>query len=223
MELENKLKEWGASIVGFSQVSDAVTENLKELSCCITVGVRLMDFIVDQIDTKPTFTYFHHYRSVNFLLDQIVLKGALWISEKGFKACPVAASQTVNDMEAPYSGIFPHKTGAVRSGLGFIGKNALYIDNKYGPRIRLASILTDMPIPSSNTSASNSDLCGECNICSIKCPAGAISGNNIELGQERDKYFDAKKCSEFMNKNFKHIGRGSVCGICIKVCPKGLR
>ena len=35
-----------------------------------------------------------------------------------------------------------------------------------------------------------------------------------------ERNFDAEKCSRYMKEHFQDIGRGSVCGICIKVCPK---
>ncbi|HHX17774.1 MAG TPA: epoxyqueuosine reductase [Clostridium sp.] len=219
-ELSNKLIEWGASFVGFSNVEKSLSDSLKKLKYSITVGVRLSDFIIDEIEDKPTYTYFHHYRTVNTLIDQITLKGQLLIQDKGYKALGVPASQTVNDMEDAYSGIFPHKTAAVMAGLGWIGKSGLFISNEYGPRVRLGTILTDMNIPIKNSVLKSG--CGECKECVVNCPAMAITGASWEVGCERSSIIDAKACSDYMKEKFKHIGRGSVCGICIKVCPKGL-
>ena len=61
--------------------------------------------------------------------------------------------------------------------------------------------------------------CGDCDICKKAFPAGAISGINFEVGMNREDFFSAEKCSANM-KTYKDIGRGAVCGICIKVCPK---
>ena len=41
---------------------------------------------------------------------------------------------------------FPHKTAANMAGLGFIGKSVLFISNEFGPRVRLATVLTDAPL-----------------------------------------------------------------------------
>ena len=60
---------------------------------------------------------------------------------------------------------------------------------------------------------------GECKACVTACPAGAISGKAPCGEMKREEFFDAQLCSEYM-KNFKDIGRGSVCGLCIKACPK---
>ncbi|MBR2329862.1 MAG: 4Fe-4S dicluster domain-containing protein, partial [Clostridia bacterium] len=60
--------------------------------------------------------------------------------------------------------------------------------------------------------------CGDCTICAKACPAGAIFGEKPLTSGERN--IDPEKCSKYMKEHFQDIGRGSVCGVCIKVCPK---
>jgi epoxyqueuosine reductase QueG len=208
-----------------------VNGSFQNLHYAATVGLRLSDAIIDEITDKPTFTYFHHYRTVNSLLDLITLHGLLFIQKSGYNAVAVPASQTVNHLEDPYSGIFPHKTAAVMAGLGRIGKNGLFIHDAFGPRVRLATILTDMELPctkpalteqtaqASQAQASQTGGCQSCDRCVKACPAMALTGNVWYEGVAREEIVDAKACSDYMNKNFKHIGRGSVCGIYVKVCP----
>jgi epoxyqueuosine reductase len=216
--LKNRLCEWGASAVGFSDLAGCLPPELERLRYGVTVAVRLSDFIIDEITDRPTYTYFHHYRTVNALIDQITLRAMLFIQEAGGRALAVPASQTVNDRPDGYSGIFPHKTAAVRAGLGWIGKSGLFISSAYGPRVRLGTVLTDMPLPA--VKADPVQGCGSCRACVDSCPALAIAGNCWEKDCERSRLVDARACSEYMNAKFKHIGRGSVCGICMKVCPK---
>ncbi len=220
-ELKEKLIDMGASIVGFSNVGESLKGNLTKTGYAVTVGVRLSDYIIDEIKDKPTYTYFHHYRTVNALIDQITLRGLLLLQDRGYNAIAVPASQTVNDAEDDYSAIFPHKTAAVSAGLGWIGRNGLFISSQYGPRLRLGTILTDYPLTEENQIIDSG--CGDCNACVKSCPAMALTGNCWEKGCERSRIVDAKACSEYMNKHFKHIGRGSVCGICMRVCPKGIK
>lgn len=217
--LEEKLKEWGASFIGFSDVGEKLPQNLSRLKYAITIGVRLSDFIIDEITDRPTFTYFHHYRTVNALIDQVTLRGMLLIQEAGHKAVAVPASQTVKNGADSYSGIFPHKTAAVMAGLGWVGRNGLFVGASCGPRVRLGTILTDMELA---VEADEMEVaCGECRKCVDNCPAMALTGNRWTKGGSRSDIVDAKACSDYMNEKFKQIGRGSVCGICIKVCPKG--
>jgi len=216
-ELETLILGLGASFVGYSNVHDSLPDTLKKYPNAITFGVRLSDAIIDEIEDKPTYTYFNHYRSVNTLIDQISLRIVLAITQNGFDAYSIAASQSIPSSLVPYSGVFPHKTGAVIAGLGWIGKNGLFIHKDFGPRVRLGSVLTDFEIFSANTVYESK--CSSCNSCVNACPALALTGNEWQIGSERDHIVDAKACSEYMNQRFKHIGRGSVCGICIKVCP----
>jgi epoxyqueuosine reductase QueG len=105
---------------------------------------------------------------------------------------------------------------ATRAGLGFVGKSGLFLSEKYGSKIRLATVLTDMPLKSEKPMLENG--CGDCQICKNACPAGAIFGQLPTTDGERN--FDPEKCSKYMKEHFQDIGRGSVCGVCIKVCPK---
>jgi epoxyqueuosine reductase len=218
-KLQHKIRDWGASISGYSWVGDKMPERLEKLEYAITIGVRLSDYIIDEITDRPTYTYFHHYRTVNSLIDHIALKTMLMIEENGYYAVAVPASQTVHDVEEKYSAIFPHKTAAVRAGLGWIGRNGLFVSVDYGPRVRLGTVLTDMKLPVNGGMADSA--CGECRKCVESCPAMALTGNCWQEGCERGHVVDARACSEYMKANFKHIGRGSVCGVCIKVCPHG--
>lgn len=216
-ELEEFILGLGASFVGTSKVVNCLPDELKKYQYAITFGIRLSDAIIDEIDDKPTFTYFNHYRSVNTMIDQLSLRLVLAINQKGYNAYSIAASQSIPTSKVPYSGIFPHKTGAVLAGLGWIGKNGLFIHKEYGPRVRLGTVLTDLEVVCDSTIMKSQ--CGACNKCVSSCPALALTGKAWTYGSERSQIIDAKACSEYMNQKFKHIGRGSVCGICIKVCP----
>lgn len=236
-ELNNFLNNLGVSFWGISKYENSDNFNLEKMPFVLTLGIRLLDTVIDEISDKPTYTYFNHYRTVNSFLDQSALRTAMFIQEKGFSAHTIAASQSIPDSKVPYSGVFSHKTGAVLSGLGWIGKNGLFIHRNFGPRVRLVTIFTDMPfelIGGNNTDfilseteagldemkliKDNQELCKNCNECVKACPAMAIKGKIWRPGVLRDEIIDPRACSEYMNKHFKHIGRGSVCGICIKVC-----
>ncbi|MEQ2130071.1 4Fe-4S double cluster binding domain-containing protein [Caldanaerobacter subterraneus KAk] len=217
--LEKKIKEWGASLVGFSNLEEIVPENLSDIPYGISIVIKLSDRIVDEITDKPTHTYYHHYRAVNNLIDLITLRTVLLLEEWGYKALAVPASQSIADL-GEYRGLFPHKTAATRAGLGWIGKNGLLVTEEYGPRVRLGTVLTNMPLRTGTPITQS--RCGSCRICVDACPAMALYGTLWKEGIPREVIVDAKACSEYM-KNFKHIGRGHVCGICMEVCPYGKR
>ena len=62
MEFQNQLKEYilslGISDVGFAKIEDFDNEQMKY---AISFVVRLSKDVIDEIDSAPTHTYFHHY------------------------------------------------------------------------------------------------------------------------------------------------------------------
>lgn len=200
------LKNEGIEEVGFAKVD-------YELPYAISIVIPLSKFVLSKITDQPTFEYFHHYRTVNAFIDRVLLRCGLEIGKQGYNYICVGASQSTGG----YVSHFPHKTAARLAGLGYIGKSCLFVSEKYGPAVRLGTILTDMPF---DTGSPLDKDCGNCTICKENCPAMAINGVNYRDGINREEMYDAKACSEYMKKQFQHIGRGAVCGICIKNCPK---
>lgn len=216
---ETKLKELanllGADLVGFCKLPTPPVAELPSHVYAVSIGVKLTDSILKTIENAPSFVYFQHYRTANTLLDQIAFRLSREIEKVGYNALPVAASQSLGKNN-PYRGVLPHKTAAVLSGLGFVGKSGLFLSTEYGSKVRLATVLTDLPVTSEIPVIENG--CGDCKLCQQACPAGAIYGTLPTMDGERN--FDAEKCSNYMKTHFQDIGRGSVCGVCIKVCPK---
>ncbi|SMP41253.1 4Fe-4S double cluster binding domain-containing protein [Anoxynatronum buryatiense] len=222
LELSRLLKEAGADLVGFGQVGPWLPADLTDLPVAISAAVHLSGRIIEEISMTagPTQTYFHHYRSVNTLLDQMALKAMLQIQRWGYEAMAIPASQSLNEKEQRYRGRFQHRLAATRAGLGWIGKNSCLVTPAYGPRVRLVTILTNMPLATDDPVTES--RCGECRRCADACPAGALAGNlQWTPGLEREALVDPSLCSHHMKKAYQHIGRGAVCGICFRVCPWG--
>jgi len=214
-ELKTLAHTLGADIVGFCDLGQSPVPTLPHLRYAMSLGVKLSDGVLKTIDDAPSFVYFQHYRTANALLDNVAFRLARKIEELGGESLPIAASQSLGKNN-PYRGIYPHKSAAVLSGLGFVGKSGLFLSEQYGSKIRLATVLSSIPFTAELPVIENG--CGTCNVCQKACPAGAIFGEKPTVNGQRN--FDAEKCSKYMKEHFQDIGRGSVCGICIKVCPK---
>ena len=214
-ELKKAALEYGADIVGFCKLPSPPIKELPKLTYAVSVGVKLSDAVLSTIESQPSFMYFQHYRAANALLDNVAFRLGGLLEKAGFSSFPIAASQSLGKNN-PYCGVVPHKTAAVLSGLGFVGKSGLFLSTEYGSRVRLATILTDMPLENELPVIENG--CGDCTVCMRACPAGAIFGEKPTTDGERN--FDPEKCSKYMKEHFQDIGRGSVCGVCIQVCPK---
>ena len=217
-EIEKMLRETGAD-VGFSRPDDAP----EGLGTAITIAVPLLDAVVDEIDGGPTHTYFHHYRTVNAFIDQALLRAALMLQREGCRALPIPASRTLYEGgKRTHVGRYPHKKAAVLAGLGTCGKNSLFLHRVFGPRVRLGTLFTDCPFEEA-AQEPPACACGNCRACVDACPAGAILGGQWRPGIEREEIFDAGRCNDYMRAHFMHIGRGAVCGVCMRVCPAGKR
>ncbi|MBR1676414.1 MAG: epoxyqueuosine reductase [Clostridia bacterium] len=216
-EIEQKLKDGGAALVGFCEIDESPIKGQGNLKYAVSIAYKLSDAVLKTIEDRPSIMYFQHYRAVNARLDQLSLDVVKMIEDEGYNAFPIAASQSTNDDKSAYRGVFSHKKAAVLSGIGYIGKSCLLLTKEYGSKVRFATVLTDMQLISQRQKITGG--CGSCTVCRDNCPAGAISGIEYVEGMSRDDFFDAAKCSDHM-KSYKDIGRGAVCGICIKVCPK---
>ncbi len=217
--LRQRLLYEGLCEVGCSRIDETVPPDLARYHYAITLMYRLSDAIVDEIEASPTYAYFQHYRAANALLDRCALIACEMLRREGAAAYPIAASQSVHDRGDKYTGIYQHKSAATAAGLGWIGKSALFVSPEYGPRVRLATVLTDMELPCAAEPMES--RCGDCDLCVKACPSGAVLGRNYVRGMKRDEIFDAEKCSQHMKKAFGHIGRGAVCGLCMRACPWG--
>lgn len=112
---------------------------------------------------------------------------------------------------------------AVDAGLGELGRNGLLITPKYGPRVRLAKVIVDLPlIVDQPISFGVSEFCDVCGKCAEECPSKAIDkgsrtweGTTISNNPGVLKwYIDPEKCfGEWASLGF------SDCGTCIRVCP----
>jgi epoxyqueuosine reductase QueG len=185
----------------------------------ISVGFRLLDPIVDELyrheDPSAIFSYRGLYNSVNQNLDRTALLIAKKIQNKGYKAYPIPASQTINErkLEAAIS----HKLVANLAGLGWIGKSCLLVTPKFGPRVRWATILTDAPL---ETSVQIPNRCGECMECVNICPPKAFTGVPFDSSEPRDVRFRAHLCRDYTERRSQQLGEG-ICGLCVYVCPYG--
>jgi epoxyqueuosine reductase QueG len=217
-EVEKMLRENGVADVGFSRPEDAP----EGLGTALSIVVPLLGAVVDEIDGGPTHTYFHHYRTVNAFIDQMLLRAGLMLQKEGYRAVPIPASQTLHEGgKREHIGRYSHKKAAVKAGLGTVGKSSLFLHCVHGPRVRLGTLFTDCPIEPATRHAPY--ICGDCHLCVKACPAGAILGGDWHPGIAREEIFDPHRCNTYMREHFMKIGRGAVCGICMRVCPAGAR
>lgn len=115
---------------------------------------------------------------------------------------------------------------AVDAGLGELGRNGVLITPKFGPRVRLAKVFTDMPlVPDKPIKFGVEEFCNVCKKCAEHCPGAAISHGEKTFEPEYEavhtssnpgvkKWFvDTPACHQVWAEY------GMDCATCIMVCP----
>ena len=181
-------------------------ETRDRFGLAVSLGKRLSDAVLDDVNDHPTPIYFHHYRQMNYFLDRGALIVADEIQKRGHRALAIAASQII-DWEKQRAHV-SHKHVGRAAGLGWFGRNNLLVNPELGAHFRLVTILTDMPL---EPGAPLDRDCGACRACAAACPAGAI--------KETREAFDHQACFETL-KDFRKKGYTTqfICGICVRDC-----
>jgi len=102
------------------------------------------------------------------------------------------------------------------AGLGEIGRNGLLISDRYGPRVRISVVTTDIPLQTDKPRSDSSVIkfCSICKKCALNCPSNSIPEGPMQLINGVMKWqLDQESCYTYWN----HCGTD--CGICISTCP----
>lgn len=192
----------------------------------IVIGKKLNNLIINEITKYPTREYYKHYRRTNQELAFLSSEIAEDLGREGISVISIKPTISTAELDTLYSETlkapFSHKMAATRAGLGWIGKSGLLITKEFGPRLRLVSLLTDLPIKAFRKPVTRS-YCGSCKLCQDACPAKAITGKAWDISVEREDLLDPFRCREMCRiMGEKYIRADArVCGICIAVCPYG--
>jgi reductive dehalogenase len=104
---------------------------------------------------------------------------------------------------------------AYEAGLGELGRHGYLISQRFGARIRLGAVTTDLPlIADKPITFGVQDFCEKCLKCATLCPSASIpkAGKTVVRGVEKWQ-LDAESCLHYWRKI------GTDCGLCMKVCP----
>jgi epoxyqueuosine reductase len=213
-------------IWGFADLTGLIQNKFPGFNYGISIGRKLDYKIVDKIIECPTREYFSHYRQINKDLDVLTKSISEDLNKCNIETLNIESTVSISELDSTYFNTLrtdlSHKMVATRAGLGWIGKTDLFISKKFGPRLRLVSILLKTPVVPESDPIDNS-LCGRCSICVDFCPAKAANGKLWSITVDREEFFDAFKCrdqcAEFGRTKLGMDAR--ICGICVAACPVG--
>ena len=109
----------------------------------------------------------------------------------------------------------PLKAAAVKAGLGWIGKNTLLVNNKYGSFQALGGIVTNADL--AEIYEISEDHCGSCMACINSCPSKAIAPRKMDRGRCLSNLLEEDNMPDSiteMQENFFFE-----CDICQEACP----
>lgn len=145
-----------------------------------------------------------HYNYLNSRMTKAIYDLSGMLRKKNYSTLPLPPADCPTDQRTLIA-IFPYKHAAVAAGLGTIGQNGLLITKEFGPRVRLACLLTDAPLEP--TPMTKENFCKGCHSCIKACPAQAL---------QPPKNGEIYSINKFACRTFRQTGM--TCGICIKVC-----
>lgn len=179
---ERRVKDSGADFVYFVDISTLPSDAIKGYACAVLFGKALsMEYISTlRAGQKPKR---QEFSAAEHKMDALADKLADLLESEGFKS--VARLKFAR---------LPHKTVALRAGLGFIGKNNLLVNDQHGCGLVLGKVLTTAPFITMSVSPKEPQ-CGDCSICVDACPTKALHGKTWSVTTRRDEIMARKLCS----------------------------
>ena len=167
-------------------------------------------------------TYFISYATMGYAdinlvtIPTVLRKVSLHLEDNGWEAVPIpmaAHFAAISDVDAkllkrPTVSVSPEKPipdvlihfriAAVAAGMGEIGYSGNFLSPEFGPRQRLAFVLTDAPLEPDPLF--EGEICDRCMVCVKRCPAKAISATNtvkVDIGGKECEWaqLDQTACS----------------------------
>jgi hypothetical protein len=199
-------KAVGTDLVGFTKINEnfIFKGTVVEYENCVILG-KEMDY--DLIQTAPDPPSGVEVLRAYWRLGDIACKVAEFIRSLGYQA------QAHHPRR--YVGFPPdilHTVAALEAGFGEVGRHGLLITEEYGPRVRVATITTDLELPEGRRKRFGvEEFCEGCHVCQEACQGNAIPRRK-ELVRGHLKYtINPYKCLE-------EFAKYDGCNLCVAKC-----
>ena len=197
---------FGAQLVGVTALSDEhvfehYDASLYDSAICIAVSMDLDGMKYATTDKASTAVMDGYSRAATASVEL-----AKRIRALGWDA--LAASNVGADTAEVL-----HLPLAVQAGLGQLGKHGSLITKEFGSNLRLATVLTNLPLAYDDlVDIGVDDFCERCQVCVTNCPPQAIFDTKQTVRGVEKWYVDFDKCVPYFAMH-------NSCGICVAVCP----
>jgi len=148
-----------------------------------------------------------HSEYLSGRLNRAVHELAALFRQKGYPSLPLPA---IGPSDQRFLTAFlSYKHAAELAGLGRIGRHSLLITPAFGPRVRLACLLTEASVEPSRLA--NEEYCTNCDACIQVCPVQAL---------QAPKQGEAYSINKFACRTYRQAGL--TCSVCMKACDETL-
>jgi len=201
--LRRELLDHGATVVGVADLRGYLSGEIAHLDRAVSIGV-------DRGLNEDTLS----------LLVKLQKRAVRFLKTRGHRtlAIPPDSDRKNGTFISTLYSLFNHKMAATSAGLGWIGKNGLLINPDYGPRLSLATVLTDARL--SPDVPIERCLCGECLLCIEHCPSKAITGSEWSRSSPFVELVKLNACRSHKAAK-RAMDNKPNCGLCINICPYG--
>jgi len=199
-------KAAGADLVGFTTVKDSFVFQGTKIDHGFAV-VLAMEMDYERIKTAPDSPSGIEVRRVYWRLGEVTVKVAEFIRSLGYRA----TAHHPRRLRKKHPTML-HTQAAIEAGLGELGRMALLITEEFGPRVRLATVTTELDLPQAPKKRFGIDkYCSVCRLCQKVCEGNAIPDTKrLVAGVER-YVVDPYKCLPYFAK---YDG----CNLCVSKC-----
>ncbi len=225
-EIKKTAKYLGADLVGITTVKEDFTyseafsyeESKLEKGPAVTTPVDLKHRYVVVLGKEMD------YWKVNTTLTDNNEENQGEVSKTYYQIAQIACSLAAYIRQLGYSARAHHLRNeeifqvphAIDAGLGEQGRHNYLISARYGPRVRLASVTTDLKLAEDRpVDIGVQDFCDICRLCETNCPSQALAPEKAVVRGYRKWPQEQQKCFSFWVSGANTFD----CSLCLKICP----
>jgi len=207
-------------MIGVASVEASASKELKEKATSLLPGARSVVVMGKEIykevvsllkpskqagEAESGELMGTHADYLNGRLNRAIHELASLLRQEGYRSLPLPA---VGPTDQRYlTALFSYKHAAQIAGLGNIGRHSLLMTPEFGPRERLACLLTEASLEPS--AVVHRDYCVNCDACIRECPAQAL---------QVPKPGEAYSMNKFACRTYRQAGL--TCSVCMRVCDE---
>jgi epoxyqueuosine reductase len=217
-KMKNKLD---VELIGVASVDESTSKEFKDRAISLLPGAKSVVVFAKEIykevvsllgpskeagEAERGELLGSHTDYLNGRLNRAVHDFCNFLKQEGYRSLPLLS---VGPTDRRFlTSFFSYKHAAQAAGLGKIGCHSLLITPEFGPRVRLACLLTEASLEASRHT-NRRNYCIHCNACIQECPAQALHA---------PKQMEPYSINKFACGTYRQAGL--TCAVCMKVCDE---